>query len=67
MALSMNERILVEAIRRAGRIRLDFGDGNIVVPGKEFAHDVAIAVQKYFNESRNGTSNRNSQRFGGSL
>lgn len=54
MALSMNERILVEAIRSAGRIRLDFGDGNLVVPGKEFAHDVAIAVQKYFNEQRRG-------------
>lgn len=67
MALSSNERILVEAIRRAGRIRLEFGDGIIVVPGKEFAHDVAIAVQKYFNSARNGQSNRNSQRFGGSL
>lgn len=60
MALSSNERIIVEAIRRAGRIRIEFGDSGLVVPGKEFAHDVAIAVQKYFNESRNGTSNRNS-------
>ena len=52
MALSISERIVVEAIRRAERIRIDFGDGNLVVPGKEFAHDVAIAVQKYFNESK---------------
>ena len=52
MALSSNERIVVEAIRRAERIRIDFGDGALTVPGKEFAHDVAIAVQKYFNESK---------------
>lgn len=52
MALSSNERIVVEAIRRADRIRIEFGDSRLVVPGKEFAHDVAIAVQKYFNESR---------------
>lgn len=52
MALSSNERIVVEAIRRADRIRIEFSDGTLVVPGKQFAHDVAIAVQKYFNEAK---------------
>ena len=53
--LTRNERVLVEAIRRADTITIIVpgdgrtGDGRIRIQSKTVSHDVAIALQTHFN------------------
>ncbi len=54
MALNDNQRKIVEGIRRTQRIEIVAEDIHhtitVALKGKDAAHDIAIAVQKYFNE-----------------
>lgn len=52
--LSTNERIIVSALRSAGRITIETTteDGVIIrvaVTGRKPVHDIAIAVQDFYN------------------
>lgn len=52
--LSTNERIIVSALRSAGRITIETTteDGGIIrvaVTGRKLVHDIAIAVQDFYN------------------
>ena len=53
--LTQNERIVVEAIRKAPSVTIIIpgdgmsGDCRIKISSKSVSHDVAIAVQSYFN------------------
>lgn len=55
--ISRTERILVEAIRRSPMVTIVIpgddgcGDTRIKVANRLFSHDVAIALQSYFNRS----------------
>ena len=58
MCLANNERIPVEAIRSAERITIEINDGSIgfgridTPEKKRLRHDIAIAVQSYFNSQK---------------
>lgn len=47
--ITRNERIIVEAVRRASSMSIRFNGVEIYVRNGEFSHDVAIALQSHFN------------------
>ena len=54
-ALTSNERILVEAIRKAPRVQIlipgyagKSGETRITVVDSKFSHDVALSLQSYY-------------------
>ena len=47
--ITRNERIIVEAVRRASSMSIYFNGVEIYVRNGEFSHDVAIALQSHFN------------------
>ena len=49
--LDKNDRVIVEAIRKASRLKLVIdGDSEIAfAPSKALSHDIALAVQSHFN------------------
>ena len=55
--LNDNQRRIVEGIRRSGNIIIvantDRASLELKIADKEFCHDVAIAVQKYYNAKNN--------------
>lgn len=61
--LNDNQRRIVEGIRRCGAITIEAGAGHssleLKIKDKDFSHDVAIAVQKYFNDLNKQHENGN--------
>lgn len=47
--ITRNERIIVEAVKRASSMSIRFNGVEIYVRNGEFSHDVAIALQSHFN------------------
>lgn len=47
--ITRNERIIVEAVRRASSMPIRFNGVEIHVRNGEFSHDVAIALQSHSN------------------
>lgn len=55
--ITRNERIIVEAVRRASSMSIYFNGVEIYVRNGEFSHDVAIALQSHFNRQHKTENN----------